>query len=80
MLARSARSGLRGVSVTDADALAVMYDALGYAVRELGRAHDTLTSIIGGVAVEQLAGAVLEATQRVERVYAVAAELRGRYA
>lgn len=69
------------MSVTDAeaDALAVMYDALGYVARELGLAHDTLTSIIGGVAVEHLAGAVLDATERVDRVYAMAAELRRRY-
>lgn len=61
------------------DPAVVMFDALGYAVRELAKAHELLDAIVGGLELESLAGAVLEARTRVEHVYRVAAELRGRY-
>lgn len=67
------------MTADEVDVVRDLYDALGVVVRELGIAHDTLNSVTAGVAIEHLAGAVLDAAARVDRVYAVAAELRRRY-
>ena len=68
------------MTADEVDVVRDLYAALGVVVRELSLVSDVLGAIEAGVAIEHLAGAVLEASARVDRVYAVAAELRGRYA
>lgn len=63
----------------DVDPAAEFYAALGYVVRELGAAHDTLNAVMAGMELESVPGAILAATHRIDHVYAVAAELRARY-
>jgi hypothetical protein len=62
------------------DVLAEFYDAMGYAVRELEKAHDALTAIVAGLELEAIPGAILDATSRVDHVYAMAADFRRRFA
>lgn len=64
----------------DVDIARDLYDAMGYACRELAIVHDVLAQITAGVELEQLAGAVLEAARRVDRVLGMAATVRERYA